>query len=107
MEYLWTQNNLHMYLGEAFAGNWLINKCYNMCWSQQFTWMSYGYAIKFMFPYDSSNAALLDENDLLGAVWHLDADYILQLGEDICFNPLPWNYINHAIAICHDHSVSK
>jgi hypothetical protein len=37
-----TQGNkkrLHLHLGEAFAGDYAINKCRHMCFGQRFTWV--------------------------------------------------------------------
>jgi hypothetical protein len=57
-----TQGNkkrLHSHLGEAFSGDYAINKCGHMCFSQCFTWVTDCYALKFVLSYDGCNSAIL------------------------------------------------
>ncbi len=57
-----TQGNerrLHSHLGEAFAGDYAINKCRHMCFGQHFTWVTDCYALKFILSYDGRNSAIL------------------------------------------------
>jgi hypothetical protein len=57
-----TQENerrLHSHLGEAFPGDYAINKCRHMCFGQRFTWVTDCYALKFILSYDGRNSAIL------------------------------------------------
>ena len=50
---------LHSHLGEGFAGDYTINKCSHMLFGQQFIWVTYYYAIKFILSYKGGNSAIL------------------------------------------------
>jgi hypothetical protein len=54
-----SKNHLHSHLGEAFSGNYAINKCCHMCLGQRFTWVTDCYALKFVLSYDGLNSAIL------------------------------------------------
>jgi hypothetical protein len=48
----WNQKHLHSHLGEAFSGDYTINKCRHMAFSQQFIWVMTCHALKFILSYD-------------------------------------------------------
>jgi hypothetical protein len=49
----------HFNLGEAFAGEFTINKCHHMCISQRFVWVTDCYALKFILSYNGRNPSTL------------------------------------------------
>ncbi len=50
---------LHSQLGEGFSGDWAMNKCCHMLFSQRFMWTTNSYAIKFILSYDGAYPAIL------------------------------------------------
>ncbi len=53
------KRRLHSHLGEAFSGDYAINKYRHMCFGQRFTWVTDCYALKFVLSYDGRNSAVL------------------------------------------------
>jgi hypothetical protein len=53
------EKRLHSHLGEAFSGNYAINKCRHMAFGQCFVWVMDSYTIKFILSYDGWNPAIL------------------------------------------------
>jgi hypothetical protein len=53
------EQRLHSHLGEAFSGNYAINKCPHMAFGQHFVWVTDCYALKFILSYDGRNPAIL------------------------------------------------
>ncbi len=104
---------LHSHLGEAFSGNYPINKCRHMCFGQCFTWVTDCYALKFVLLYDSRNSAIL-HLQMCFMCWDMDiehrsnfhlvgANYWSRLGTDLCFDPLLKDYIQQADYLCKKH----
>jgi hypothetical protein len=100
------KKRLHSHLGKAFSGNYAINKCRHMCFSQRFTWVTDCYALKFILSYDSCNLAIFCLQ-MRFMCWDMDikhrnnfhlvnADYWSWLGADLCFDPLLKDYIQRA-----------
>jgi hypothetical protein len=104
-------NKKHLTFGEAFLGNYAINKCCCMAFGQRFVWVTDCYALKFILSYDGQNPGILHlqmrmmcwdmvikhQND----VCLTDADYFSRLGADLCFDPLLKEYIQQVNAIHH------
>eukprot|EP00956_Cyclotella_meneghiniana_P037713 scaffold143282_cov76-Cyclotella_meneghiniana.AAC.4 len=97
------ETRLHSYLGEAFAGDYAINKLRHYCWGMQFTWLTDCYALRFVMSYDGNNPAVLRLQMRL-MCWDMvivhrpgtemtAADYLSRLGADLCFDPLLKDYI--------------
>ena len=94
---------LHSHLGEIFAGNYGMNKCRHMLFGQRFVWVTDCYAAKFVLSYVGANLAILRlqmrlmcwDVDIVHRNDHYiaDADYWLQLGADLCFDPLFKTYL--------------
>jgi hypothetical protein len=94
---------LHSYLGEAFCGDFAMNKFRHMCYGRRFVWVTDCYAVKFIMSYDGANQAILRlQMQLMG--WdvdivhrrndHLvDADYWLRLDANLCYDPSFWTYL--------------
>jgi hypothetical protein len=93
----------HSHLGEAFAGDYAINKCRHMCFGQRFTWVTDCYTLKFILSYNRRNSAIL-HLQMRFMCWDMDiehrnnihltdADYWSRLGADICYDPLLKDYI--------------
>jgi hypothetical protein len=92
------KKRLHSHMGEAFLGDYAINKCRHMTFSQRFVWVMDCYALKLILSYDGQNPAILrlqirfmywymvikHQNDLCLS----DANYFSCLGADLCFDPL-------------------
>jgi hypothetical protein len=95
---------LHLYLGEAFCGNYAMNKSRHMCWGRSFVWVTDCYAVKFILSYNGANQAILRlQTQLMGwdvdiIHWrnkHLvDANYWSRLDADLCYNPLFRTYLH-------------
>ncbi len=107
------EQRLHSHLGKCFSGDWLINKCCHMCFSQQFTWVTDCHAIKYILLYKGKNPTLLCLQ-MFFMCWDMDikhhsnmyltdANYFSWLGSDLCYNPLLQEYIDHFWAICCAH----
>ncbi len=100
------KKRLHSHHGEAFSGNYAINKCHHMCFDQRFTWVTDCYALKFILSYDGRNSAILclqmhfmcrDMDIEHRNNFHLvDAYYWSRLGADLGFDPLLKDYIQRA-----------
>jgi hypothetical protein len=65
---------LHSHLGEAFSGNYTINKCRHMCFGQRFTWVTNCYALKFVLSYDGRNSANLC-HQMCFMCWDMDIEH--------------------------------
>ncbi len=100
------KKRLHSHLGEAFSGNYAINKCRHMCFGQCFTWVTDCYALKFVLLYDGRNSVIL-RLQMRFMCWDMDiehrnnfhlvdANYWSRLGADLCFDPLLKDYIQRA-----------
>jgi hypothetical protein len=97
-------------LGEAFLGDYAINKCHHMAFAQRFVWVTNCYTLKFILSYDRQNPAILclqmrfmywemvieHRNDMCLT----NADYFSRLGADLCFDPLLKEYVQQVNAIC-------
>jgi hypothetical protein len=95
---------LHSYLGEAFCGDYAMNKFRHMCWGRRFVWVTDCYAVKFILSYDGANQAILRlQMRLMG--WdvdivhrrneHLvDADYWSRLDSDLFYDPTFRTYLH-------------
>ncbi len=94
---------LHLYLGEAFCGDFTMNKYQHMCYGRHFVWVTDCYAVKFILLYDSTNQAILclqmhlmrwdmdivhHRNDHL-----VDADYWSCLDCDLRYDPSFCRYL--------------
>jgi hypothetical protein len=102
------KQRLHSHLGEAFSGNYAINKCQHMAFGQRFIWVMDYYALKFIQSYNGWNPAILclqmrfmcwdmvvkHRND----VCLTDAEYFSHLGMDLCFDPLLKEYVQQVVA---------
>jgi hypothetical protein len=112
----WTRGNekqLHLYLGEGFAGDWAINKIWHMCFGRQFVWVADCYAVKFILSYDGSNLLILQlqmclmcwDVDILHRAKNflVDADYWLQLNADLCYDPTFCKYLHFVSSFCATH----
>jgi hypothetical protein len=53
------KRRLHSHLGEAFSGNYAINKCCYMVFGQHFVWITDCFALKFILSYNRCNPAIL------------------------------------------------
>jgi hypothetical protein len=53
------KKHLRSHLGEAFSGDYAINKCCHMAFGQLFVWATDCYALKFILSYDGRNTAFL------------------------------------------------
>jgi hypothetical protein len=95
---------LHSHLGEAFSGDYAINKCCHMAFGQHFVWVTDCYALKFILSNDGHNPAIL-RLQMCFMCWVMiikhrnnvcltDADYFSQLGMDLCFDPLLKDYVH-------------
>jgi hypothetical protein len=94
---------LHSHLGECFAGDWAINKNRHYLFGTQFVWVMDCYAVRFILFYNGNNPAILCLQmrlmcwDVTIIHWNdtylADADYWSHLGEDICFDPHFWDYL--------------
>jgi len=94
---------LHSHLGEAFSGDYAINKCRSYVFGQCFVWVADCYAIIFILSYEGGNPTILRlQMHLL--CWDVDivhcpdtelvdADYWSRLGIDIEFDPLFKEYL--------------
>ena len=101
------KKNLHLYLGERFAGNWAMNKVHHMCYGRRFVWVTDCYAVKFLLSYDGANQAILRlQMRLMG--WDVDivhrtndylvdANYWSRLDSDLCYDPSFKKYL-HLVA---------
>ena len=89
---------LHSHVGKEFSGDWAMNKCRHMLFGQHFVWTSDCYAIEFILSYNGANPANLCVQMHL-MCWDVDivhrnnhyiayTDNWLQLGVDLCFDPL-------------------
>ncbi len=100
---------LHSHLGDAFSGDYAINKCHHMAFGQRFVWVTDCYALKFILSYDGRNPAILRLQmhfmwwDMIiehrNNVCITDADYFFWLGADLCFDPLLKDYVQHIQSI--------
>ena len=96
------ETRLHSHLGEAFAGDWAINKCRHLTFGMRFNWITDCYALKFILSYDGSNPAILRlqmrlmcwDMDIYhrNGEWLGDPDYWSRLARDICYDPLLKHY---------------
>ncbi len=68
------ERRLHSHLGEAFAGDYAINKCCHMCFGQRFTWVTDCYALKFILSYDGRNSAIL-HLQMRFMYWDMDIEH--------------------------------
>jgi hypothetical protein len=50
---------LHLYLGEAFCGDFAMNEFHHMCYGRCFVWVTDCYAMKFILSYNRANKAIL------------------------------------------------
>jgi hypothetical protein len=104
------EKHCHFNLGEAFAGEFTINKCHHICISQRFVWVTDCYALKFILSYNGRNPSTLRlQMQFMG--WDMinehrnnisltNANYFSQLGADLCFNPLLKEYFQQAHIFC-------
>ena len=89
---------LHSHLGDGFSGDYAINKCHQYVFGQPFVRVADCYTIKFILSYEGGNPAILclqmrlmcwDVNIVHRPdVELMNADYWLQLGADLNFDPL-------------------
>jgi hypothetical protein len=56
---LGNERYLHSYLGEAFCGDFAMNKFLHMCYGCRFVWVPDCYAVKFILSYDKANQVIL------------------------------------------------
>lgn len=100
---------LHSHLGEMYAGDWAINKCSHYCFGLQFTWVTDGWGVRFIFTYDGSNGPILRLQMRL-MCWNctvvhrpgtlmISPDYFSRLGADLCFDPFLKDYVQRVAAI--------
>jgi hypothetical protein len=105
------KKRLHSHLGEAFLGDYAINKCRHVAFGQRFVWVMDCYALKFILSYDEQNPAIL-RLQMRFMCWDMvikhrndvcltDADYFSHLGTDRCFDPLLKEYVQQVHAIHH------
>ncbi len=103
------KQSLHFHLGEAFSGDYTINKCRHMAFGQRFVWVTDCYALKFIHSYDGRNPAIL-RLQMCFMCWDMiiehrndvcltDADYFSRLGADLCFDPLLKDCVQHIQSI--------
>ncbi len=96
-------------MGEAFSGNYAINKCRHMTFGQRFVWVTDCYMLKFILSYDGCNPAIL-HLQMCFMCWDMiiehrndvcltNANYFLQLGVNLCFDLLLKDYIQHIDSI--------
>jgi hypothetical protein len=95
---------LHLYFGEAFYGDFAMNKFHHMCYGRRFVWVMDCYAMKFILSYDGANQAILRlQMHLIG--WdvdilhcrndHLeDAKYWSCFDCDLCYDPSFLSYLH-------------
>jgi hypothetical protein len=95
---------LHSYLGEAFCGDYAMNKFCHMCWGRRFVWVTDSYAFKFILSYNGANQAILRlQMQLMG--WdvdivyqcneHLvDTDHWSRLDANLCYDPSFCTYLH-------------
>ena len=106
---------LHSHLGKGFSGNYTINKCQSYVFGQHFVWFTDCYAIKFILSYEGGNPAILCLQMCL-MCWDVDivhrpdselvdANYWLQLGIDIDFDPLFREYLEYTHHLRHSSPV--
>jgi hypothetical protein len=50
--------HLHSYLGEIFAGDWAMSKCWHILFGHCFVWVMDCYAAQFLLSYDGGNQAV-------------------------------------------------
>jgi hypothetical protein len=97
------KKHLHSHLGEAFLGDYAINKCHHMAFSKRFVWVTDCYALKFILSYDGQNPVIL-RLQMRFMCWDMvmehrkdvcltDANYFSCLGADLCFDPLLKEYV--------------
>jgi hypothetical protein len=97
------ESRLHSHLGEGFAGDYAINKCWQYLFAQRFVWVTDCYAIKFILSYEGGNIAILHLQMRL-MCWDcdivhrpesqlVDADYWSCLGVDLEYDPLFLEYL--------------
>jgi hypothetical protein len=104
---------LHSHLGEAFYGDYAMNKFHHMCHCHRYVWVTDCYAVKFILSYDGANQATLHlQMQLTG--WdvdivhccnkHLvDANYWSCLDCNFCYDPLFHIYLRLIDDLCWDH----
>ena len=107
------ETRLHSHLGEAFAGDWAMNRCRHYLYGARFTWYTDCYAIKFLLSYDGPNAPILRlqmrlmcwDMDVVHRAGELmvDADYFSRLGADLNFDPLLQEYNKRIFCFKRDH----
>lgn len=98
----------HFHLGEAFSGDWAINKVRHLIFGMIFTWITDCYALRFILSYDGNNPALLQLQSRL-LCWAMvivhrpgselgPADFLSRLAADLCFDPFLRDYIQRVQA---------
>jgi hypothetical protein len=103
------RNKKRLTFGEAFLGNYAINKCRRMAFGQRFVWVTDCYALKFILSYDGQNPRIL-RLQMRIMCWDMvikhrnevcltDADYFSRLSADLCFDPLLKEYVQQFNAI--------
>ena len=96
--------NLHSHLGEAFCGDWSMNKQRHRLYGARFTWCTDCNALRFILTYDGNNPVLL-RLQMRFMMWSCDiihrnaeflgdADYLSRLGADLDYDPLMISYLN-------------
>jgi hypothetical protein len=97
------ETRLHSHLGEAYSGDYGINKCAHMCFGMQFTWITDCWALRFILTYNGHNPPLLRLQMRL-MCWDMtivhrpgtsltSANYLSRLSADLCFDPFLKDYI--------------
>jgi hypothetical protein len=104
---------LHSHLAECFAGDYSINTVMHYVFGQRFVWVTDCYAVKFILSYDGGNPAILHlqmrlmcrDVDIIHRPDHelVDADYWSQLGTDIEFDPLFYDYLLYVMDLWKSH----
>jgi hypothetical protein len=104
---------LHWYLGEAFCGDFAMNKFHHMCYGGHVVWDMDGYAVIFILSYNGANQAILELQMRL-IKWdvdivhccndHLvDADYWSRLNCNLCYDLSFYSYLRHVESFCQTH----
>ncbi len=95
--------HLHSYLGEIFARDWAMNKCWHMLFKHCFVWVTDCNAAQFLLSYDGGNQAVQQlQMHIMG--WDVkivhqannyltDADYWSRLDSNLCYDQTFKDYI--------------
>jgi hypothetical protein len=101
---------LHSHLEKGFVSDWAMNKCRHMLFGQRIVWVTNCYAMKYFFLYKGANHTVLClQMDLM--CWNVDiihqnnhyitdADYWLQIGTELCFDPPFKAYLDLVHTLC-------